>query len=135
MKLYAKYSKRGLEILAFPCNTFYQENGSDDEIKEFVAQKGVKFPLMAKVDCGFSATAHPVFPFLCEKLADSGQFGFLGNGIKWNFTKFLVDGSGVPVKRFGPRVQPLALEQDILALIKKREKEVLLCGIVASGSL
>ena len=122
VKLYKKYEHKGLEILAFPCNTFNQENGTDREIKEYVAEKGVTFPLMAKVDCGFSAQAHPIFPFLCEKLADSGAFGFLGNGIKWNFTKFLVDGSGVPIKRFGPRVHPLALENDIVALIKKGKK-------------
>jgi glutathione peroxidase len=68
-----------------------------------------------------SSEAHPIFPFLCESLSDSGAFGFMGNGIKWNFTKFLVDGEGVPVKRFGSKVHPLALEKDIVALIKKKD--------------
>ena len=119
VKLYKKYEHKGLEILAFPCNTFNQENGTDREIKEYVAEKGVTFPLMAKVDCGFSAQAHPIFPFLCEKLAGSRV---TRNCIKWNFTKFLVDGSGVTVKRFAPNVRPLALENDIVALIEKGKK-------------
>ena len=35
VELYSKYSSRGLEILAFPCNTFLQERGSDEDIKKF----------------------------------------------------------------------------------------------------
>lgn len=80
-KMYEKYQARGLEILAFPCNTFKQENGSNEDILAFTQGKGVTFHVMEKVDCGQSENAHPIFPFLCAKLADSGQFGFLGNGI------------------------------------------------------
>jgi glutathione peroxidase len=118
-QLYDKFSDKGLEILAFPCNTFYQESGSSDEIIEFAEKRGVTFPLMEKVDCSLSESAHPVFPFLCTRLPDPGNFGIGGDGIKWNFTKFLCDRNGVPVKRYGPTVHPLAIELDIIALLPK----------------
>ena len=116
-ELYDKYSAAGLEILAFPCNTFCQERGEAKEIIEFVRQRGVTFPMMEKVDCSLSESAHPVFPFLCRQLPDPNNFGIGGDGIKWNFTKFLCDGDGIPVKRYGSSVHPLAIEHDIISLI------------------
>jgi glutathione peroxidase len=48
--LYEKYHKRGLEILAFPCNQFgEQEPGSNEEIQNFVKNFGVSFPVFSKV--------------------------------------------------------------------------------------
>jgi glutathione peroxidase len=118
-QLYEKYASQGLEILAFPCNNFlYQEPGSDAEIKSFCQGKGVKFPVMAKVDCGNSAAAEPLFPFLCQKLPDDGLISTLiGTGPKWNFTKFLCDKNGIPIKRFQPNVNPLDFEDDIISLL------------------
>jgi glutathione peroxidase len=40
-----------------------------------------------------------------------------GDGIKWNFTKFLVDREGNVIKRFEPTVSPLDMEDDIKALL------------------
>lgn len=122
-ELYEKFSAKGLEILAFPCNTFNQERGDPEEIISFVEKKGVTFPIMEKVDCSLSESAHPLFPHLCKMLPDPGNFGILGDGIKWNFTKFLCDGNGVPVKRYGPTVHPLAIEIDILELLSKEAIE------------
>ena len=31
----------------------------------------------------------------------------LGDSIKWNFTKFLVDAKGQPIKRYGPMDDPI----------------------------
>ena len=52
---------------------------------------------------------HPLFSFLKDKLG-----GMLGSFIKWNFTKFLVDKNGQPVKRYGPNEQPNVMEPDLL---------------------
>jgi glutathione peroxidase len=124
ISLYDKYSDKGLEILAFPCNSFYQETGDANAICDFAKSKGVTFPLMAKVDCAARNNTHPLFSFLCQRLADTGAFGYLGHGVKWNFTKFLCDGNGVPVKRYAPRVNPLAFENDIVELLNKNKKVI-----------
>ena len=108
-ELYAKYKDQGLVVLGFPCDQFaHQEPGSDGEIAQFCQLKfGVTFPLMSKIEVNGPET-HPVFAFLKEKAG-----GVLGDGIKWNFTKFLVSRDGTKVARFAPNVEPSALEQDI----------------------
>ncbi len=118
-ELYEKYSSKGLEIIAFPCNNFLsQEPGNDQEIQQFIQGKGVKFPVMAKVDCGNTIHAEPLFPFLCQKVHDSGLLSAVtGIGLKWNFTKFLCDKDGIPVKRFEPSVNPLDFEADIVSML------------------
>jgi glutathione peroxidase len=73
---------------------------------------------MSKVDCSNSDTAHPLFPFLFRKLPSTGLLSYIfGAGLKWNFTKFLLNKDGVPVKRFEPKVQPKLMEDDIIALL------------------
>jgi len=49
----------------------------------------------------------PLWKYLKEK-----QKGTLGNFIKWNFSKFLVDKNGQPVKRYAPNVEPFTLKKD-----------------------
>ncbi|XP_018325216.1 probable phospholipid hydroperoxide glutathione peroxidase [Agrilus planipennis] len=106
-ELYEKFSEsKGLKILAFPCNQFaHQEPGGSDEICQFASSKNVKFDLFEKIDVN-GANAHPLWKYLKEK-----QGGILGNFIKWNFTKFVVDRNGQPVERFGPNVSPLQMLQ------------------------
>lgn len=109
--LYEKYKDKGLVILGFPCNQFmHQEPLNEDEIKSFCSiNYGVTFPLFAKIDVN-GENAHPLYQFLKE-----AQKGLLGSeAIKWNFTKFLVDKSGVIVNRFAPATKPESLELDIL---------------------
>ena len=109
-QLYDKYKDRGFAVLGFPSNQFgSQEPGSDSEIKTFCETSfGVKFPLFSKIDVN-GAQAHPLFQFLTRE-----KPGLLGTeSIKWNFTKFLVDRSGNPVKRFAPQDKPESLEGDI----------------------
>jgi glutathione peroxidase len=72
---------------------------------------GVTFQLTEKIDVNGKNT-HPVFAYLKSK-----KGGFLGNRIKWNFTKFLIDKNGNPVKRFAPTDKPEKIEKDILKLI------------------
>jgi glutathione peroxidase len=95
-----------------------QEPGTNEEIKEFTTERGVQFPLMAKVDCGNTPQAEPLFPFLCQKVNNSNLLSMVaGIGLKWNFTKFLCDKDGIPVKRFEPNVNPLDFENDIVELL------------------
>ena len=91
-----------MAILAFPCNQFgSQEPGSNSEIKQFAEGYGVKFDMFEKIDVN-GGKAHPLWVYLKEK-----QGGPLGSAIKWNFTKFVVDKSGVPVARLGPMDDPI----------------------------
>jgi len=115
-KLYEKYKDQGLVVLGFPCNQFAnQEPGDEKSISEgCVMNYGVTFPMFSKVDVNGS-TAHPLFKYLKSKLG-----GILGSNIKWNFTKFLIDAQGRPVKRFAPITKPEALEKDIVKLLGKR---------------
>lgn len=113
--LAAKYQDKGLRILGFPVNQFgNQEPGTEAEIAEFASSKyGVTFDLFEKTDCN-GANAHPVFRFVKGKLS-----GVFGSSVKWNFTKFLCDRNGVPVKRYAPTTTPLSFEDDILELLNQ----------------
>lgn len=107
--LYEKYKDKGLVILGFPCNQFAnQEPGDEESISSTCLMNyGVSFPVFSKVDVN-GQTAHPIFVYLKEQLHGLGN-----NEIKWNFTKFLIDPSGKPVKRFSPLTQPEKIEADI----------------------
>ena len=108
--LYRKYHDRGFEVLGFPCNQFGgQEPGSAEEIATFCSTKyDVTFPMFAKVDVN-GANAHPLFEHL--KAEKPGALG--SKAIKWNFTKFLVNGSGEVVERYGSSTTPAAIDADV----------------------
>ena len=109
-KLYEKMSARGLTVLGFPCNQFgKQEPGSAEEIGAFCQMNyGVSFPMFDKIEVN-GPTAHPLFGYLKDE-----QPGLLGTkGIKWNFTKFLVDKTGKVVGRFAPMTKPEDIEKSI----------------------
>ena len=112
--MHEAYGKRGLAVLGFPCNQFGgQEPGSDAEIAAFCERNyGVTFPMFSKIDVNGDAT-HPLFAFL--KKAKPGLLG--SEGIKWNFTKFVVDGEGNVVDRYAPNTEPKALAADIEKLL------------------
>ena len=109
------YESQGLAILGFPCNQFLsQDPGSNDEISQFCSLNyGVTFPMFAKVEVN-GPDSHPLYQFL--KHSAKGMLG--SEGIKWNFTKFLVDRSGRVVKRYPPTAKPEALKADIEKLLK-----------------
>jgi glutathione peroxidase-family protein len=112
-EVYKRLQARGLEILAFPCNQFgKQEPKTEAEIKEFVAKKGATFPLFGKIDVN-GKNADPIFVFLKSKLT-----GVLGSSIKWNFTKFLCDRNGKPLKRYSPPAKPLDFEKEIVEVLE-----------------
>lgn len=111
--VYEKYKPQGFEILAFPCNQFGgQEPGSNTEIKNFACTRfKAEFPIFDKVDVNGPNTA-PVYQFL-----KSSSGGFLGDMIKWNFEKFLVDKNGKIVGRYPPTTSPFQIEKDIQKLV------------------
>ena len=111
--LYDKYKDKGLEILDFPCNQFgHQAPGTEEEIQEFCTLKyKTTFPLFAKIDVN-GKNAAPLFTYLKNQ-----KGGFLGDDIKWNFTKFLVSRDGKVVERYAPVTKPEKIENDILKLL------------------
>jgi glutathione peroxidase len=112
--LYVKYHSQGLEIFAFPCNQFGgQEPGTPQQIEAFCSTRfGVTFPVFQKTDVNGSNT-HPLFQYL--KTAAPGLLGT--EAIKWNFTKFLVNRNGLPVKRFASASSPASISADIEKLL------------------
>ncbi|KAK8968787.1 hypothetical protein KSP40_PGU012359 [Platanthera guangdongensis] len=112
-QLYEKYKDKGLEILAFPCNQFGgQEPGSNEEIVEFACTRfKAEYPIFDKVDVNGESAA-PIYKFL-----KSSKGGVFGDGIKWNFTKFLVDKNGNVVDRYAPITSPLSIEKHIKKLL------------------
>ncbi|PON84599.1 Glutathione peroxidase [Trema orientale] len=112
-QLYEKYKDQGFEILAFPCNQFgEQEPGTNEEITEFVCTRfKSEFPIFDKIEVNGENTA-PVYKFL-----KAGKWGFFGDNIQWNFTKFLVDKDGKVADRYYPTTPPLGLEHSIRKLL------------------
>ena len=137
-ELYDQYHEQGLEILGFPSNEFAgQEPGSDQDVKSFCSLNfGVSFPMFSKTVVRGQGV-HPLFEELSEALPFEGFEKFKpeafmlqghikknfpdimeGNGIKWNFNKFLIDRNGQPVQRFEPYVKPDKMSSAIEALLK-----------------
>ncbi|KAL5550717.1 hypothetical protein UlMin_000896 [Ulmus minor] len=112
-QLYEKYKDQGLEILAFPCNQFgEQEPGSNEEIKEFVCTRfKTEFPIFDKIEVNGDNSA-PLYKFLKK-----AKWGFFGDDIQWNFSKFLVDKDGKVVDRYYPTTSPVFLELNIKKLL------------------
>ncbi|CAL5193629.1 unnamed protein product [Lathyrus oleraceus] len=107
--LYSRYKDKGLEILAFPCNQFLnQEPGSSEDAEQFACTRfKAEYPIFGKVRVNGPDTA-PLYKFLKEK-----KSGFLGSRIKWNFTKFLVNKEGLVIQRYGPTATPFSFEDEI----------------------
>ncbi|MGG4034761.1 glutathione peroxidase [Paenibacillus cisolokensis] len=134
-QLHEEYKERGVEILGFPCNQFGgQEPGTNADVQQFCQTNyGVTFPMFAKTDVR-GENAHPLFIFLTRQAPFKGfnldnprakkMNDFLkeqmpdlyeGDGIKWNFTKFLIDREGNVIGRFespdDPQDMKPAIEQ------------------------
>jgi len=108
------YGPRGLTVIGFPCNQFgAQEPGDAEEIKNFCSLTyDVTFPLMAKIEVN-GEKADPLYDYL--KAEKPGVLGT--KGIKWNFTKFLIDKDGKVVARYAPTDKPESLAKDIEKLL------------------
>ena len=112
--LHRKYGEKGLTVLGFPCNQFgAQEPGDEAQIKEFCSLTyDVTFPMASKIDVNGDGAA-PLYKHLKKE-----KPGLLGSqGIKWNFTKFLIDKNGKVVSRHAPTDKPESLTSDIEKLL------------------
>ncbi|RTE10064.1 glutathione peroxidase [Paenibacillus whitsoniae] len=114
-ELHDGYQAQGFSVLGFPCNQFKeQEPGSDAQVEQACQLNfGVNFPLFSKIDVN-GPDAHPLYKYLKQQAS-----GLFGSGIKWNFTKFLVDGEGRVIKRFSPTTPPRKIEAHIRKLLAK----------------
>lgn len=112
-KLNQKYKDKGLVILGFPSNQFAnQEPGDEKSISEgCVINYGVTFQMFSKIDVNGKNT-HPIYKYLKKE-----QGSILGSKIKWNFTKFLIDDDGNPVKRFAPTTKPEKIDKFLQKLL------------------
>lgn len=108
--LYETYQNQDFIILGFPSNQFKQEVADATEAAESCRSTyGVTFP-MHEIIAVNGDDAHPLFKFLKTEAG-----GIVGDAIKWNFTKFLIDKNGTVVSRFAPTTNPT----DIMPEIKK----------------
>ncbi|BFU78864.1 glutathione peroxidase [Arcobacter sp. 15-2] len=108
-ELYETYKDKDFMVLGFPSNEFSkQEPGNEEEIKSFCSLTyDVKFDMFSKIEVnGDNQSA-------LYKLLKEEQSGLLGNKIKWNFTKFLVDKNGKVIDRYAPITKPLSIKKDI----------------------
>ncbi|ALF10741.1 glutathione peroxidase [Parageobacillus thermoglucosidasius] len=136
-KLYEKYREYGFEILGFPCNQFGgQEPGSSQDAVAFCQRNyGVTFPIFAKIEVN-GDNAHPLFQYLKKEapfkgfdetnangrilklmIMEKNPEWLVGDEIKWNFTKFLINRDGKVIRRYEPIEEPIDFEQDIAALV------------------
>ncbi|MGO4765976.1 glutathione peroxidase [Cupriavidus sp. 2KB_3] len=112
--LHEAYEGRGLAVLGFPCNQFgKQEPGDAAQIGQFCETRfQVKFPMFEKIEVN-GAGAHPLYKWLTSE-----KPGVLGTqGIKWNFTKFLLRRDGTVFKRYAPTTKPEDIRADIETLL------------------
>ena len=112
--VYQKYKDQGFVVLGFPCNQFgAQEPGGAEEIGAFCEKNyGVTFPLFEKIEVNGEG-AHPLFTLLKKEAP-----GVLGTeGIKWNFTKFLVGKDGAVAARYASTTGPESISSDIERLL------------------
>lgn len=132
-KVYQKYNKDGLEVIGFPCNQFLSQSPENNhDLNKFCKLNyGVTFKLSEKVEVN-GVNAHPVFEYLTKAFPFKGfnkenssvkivysvleehyPEYLVGDSVKWNFTKFLIDREGNPVKRYEPDVEPMEMIGDI----------------------
>ncbi|MBD8037151.1 redoxin family protein [Solibacillus sp. A46] len=111
-ELYEKYKEEGFVVLGFPSDQFKQELSSSEDAAEFCRMDyGVTFPMHEIIKVN-GADAHPLFKHLSSEAK-----GLLGQSVKWNFTKFLVDRDGNVIKRYAPQDSPTKAENDIAKLL------------------
>lgn len=114
-EIYKKYSSKGFEILAFPCNDFGgQEPGTNEQIQNFCSSKfGVTFKLFDKIKV-LGKDKSPLYDRLINNsVTEKGD-------VKWNFEKFLISKDGKIVTRFGNKVLPTS--EEVISAIESQLK-------------
>lgn len=136
-KLYAKYAAQGFTVLSFPCDQFGNQNPESgaESAAQCKGQFGVSYPIFEKVAVN-GETTHPLFnylkhevepePFAKDTMQQKMLFAhieqnhpnyLIGNNVRWNFTKFLVDRQGKVIARFEPNASMVDIEEAVKALL------------------
>lgn len=136
-RIYEKFKDKGFAVLGFPCNQFANQNPEDgvESARSCRASFGVQFPMYDVVDVN-GETTHPLFNYLkheieprstkssnmheailLDKVKKTYPEYLIGNSIRWNFTKFLVDAEGKVIQRFEPCDSILDIEHMIEQLV------------------
>src|SRR5699024_1206839 len=113
-RLYERYKDEGVYVLEFQSNQFKnQEQGSNQDKEETCTMHyGVTFRLDEKIDVKCDHH-HQLYNYITEE-----KNSIITSGIKWNFTKFLINKNGQVTKRYAPTTSPKQIEQDITLLLK-----------------
>ena len=111
VQIYAEYQDKGLEIIAYPCNQFAdQEPGTAAEIIQFQSQYNVTFPVVEKIDVN-GPNADPAWTWMRE--SNAGPTVLLKQDIEWNFHKYLIKSNGQVAFSYEPHHSPAVLKYDI----------------------
>ncbi len=98
--IWEDYHQSGLIVIGMPCNDFgNQEPGTEEEIAEFCASNyNVSFLMTGKYHV-MGISAHPLFHAIREEFGDDAS-------PRWNFYKYLFDGTGQMVDFWPSKVTP-----------------------------
>lgn len=117
-KIYHTFKDQDVLVLGFPSSEFNNQNPGDEAetVHEACSRFKSDFPIMKKIEVN-GDNANPLWKWMKKEKA-----GFLGTqGIKWNFTFFLLDQDGQVYERFGPGPSYESVEKAVLAVLKKGE--------------
>lgn len=108
--LYETYKDRGLVVLGFPSNDFFQESESAKRIVDFCEGTfGIRFPMFAKTAVK-GAAAIPFYRQLAQRT---------GKAPAWNFHKYIIGRDGSSVSSFASDIEPQSP-----AFIREVEKQL-----------
>jgi glutathione peroxidase len=98
--IHKKYQSRGLVVLGFPSDDFFQEEDDEKATADICfVNYGVTFTMLT-TNAVRGSDVQPVFKYLGDK----------STAPKWNFYKYLVSADGEKVKHFNSRVEPDSVE-------------------------
>ncbi len=96
-RVYDTYSDRGLVVLAIPSDSFKQELGSAEDVKQFCELNYDLTLPMTDITPVAGKNAHPFYKYV------EAQTGFVP---KWNFNKILIGPDGEIAATFGATTKP-----------------------------
>ncbi|PYI51792.1 glutathione peroxidase [Paenibacillus flagellatus] len=139
-RLYDTYRDQGFTILGFPCNQFNDKEPDEGPAVRLYCEQtfGVAFPLFAKTEVR-GPSAHPLFRYLTRQapfrgfdpespeerkmewfLKEKYPDIYAGDGVKWNFSKFLIGRDGRVAGRYETTTEPDDIEPAIRSLLADR---------------